>query len=112
MSTPIKDNPPTYPSSTKKIACKTYLDFNVKIYREVGNHIVYYLSKVSRSSVDSLVDRGANGSLAGNDVMSIAKYSDRTVDVRGADKHEIESIHSLTAGGVALTTSGEACAST
>ena len=88
------------------------MNMNGNIYREVGKHIVYYLSKVSRSSIDSLVDRGANGSLAGNDVMSIAKYSDRTVDVRGADKHEIESIPSLTAGGIALTTSGEACVST
>ena len=58
-----------------------------KTYREVGKHIIYCLSKVSHSSEDSLVDREANGGVAGNDVTVIAKYPDRTVDIRGIDNH-------------------------
>jgi hypothetical protein len=65
------------------------------------------LSKVSRSSVDSLVDRSANGRVAGNDVRVIAKYPDRTADVHGIDNHDITSIPLVTAGGVTLTNSGE-----
>ena len=87
LSTPIKGNQPPSPSSLKKIACKTDLNINGKIYREIGNHIVYCLSKVSRSSVDSLVDRGANGGTTGDYFRIIAKHPDRTVDVRGIDNH-------------------------
>ena len=59
------------------------------MYREVGKHIVYYLSKLIRSSVDSLVDRGANGGVSGNDVKVIAKHPDIIVDVQGIDNHEM-----------------------
>ena len=83
------------------------MNINGKVFREVGKHVIYYLSKVSRSSVDSLVDRGANGGVAGNDVRVIAKHPDRTVDVRGIDNHEITHIPLVTAGGVTSTTSGE-----
>ena len=69
--------------------------------------MAYYLSKVSRSLVESLADRGANGDEAGNDVRTIVKYPNRTVDVRDAENHEISPINLVTAGGVTLTTSGE-----
>ena len=36
-------------SSTKKIFSKSEININGKIYLEVGNHIIYFLSKVSRS---------------------------------------------------------------
>ena len=51
MSTPSKVNPT--PLSTKNIAYKSEININGKIYREVGNHIIYYLSNASLSLVDS-----------------------------------------------------------
>ena len=75
--------------------------------REVGKHIVYYLSKISRSSLDSVVDREANGGVVGNDVRIIAKHPDSTVDVRDINNHGISSILLAAAGGVTLTTLGE-----
>ena len=53
------------------------------------------------------MDRGANGGVAGNDVRVIAKYADRTTDVRGLDNYEIASIPLVSADDVTLTTSGE-----
>ena len=48
------------------------------------------------------MDRGANGGIAGDDVRIIEK-SDRTVDVRGIDNHQITNIPIVTAGGVIKT---------
>ena len=103
----IKVTPTPSTSSVKKISCKTDININGKIYRELGKHIIYCLSKVSRSSVDSLVDRGANGGVAGNDVRIIAKHPHRNVEVRGIENHEISSILLVTASCVTLITSGE-----
>ena len=69
--------------------------------------MVCCLSKVSRSSVDSLVDRGANGRVSGNYLRAMSKYPDRTIDSRAIDNHEITSMPLVTAGGVELPTSGE-----
>ena len=95
------------PSLTKKIYLKSEVNVNSKINLEVRNHSIYYLCKVSRSSVDSLVDRGYNGSLVGNNVIVIAKHHDRTVYVRRIENHEITSIPLVTKGGVVVTTSDE-----
>ena len=55
----------------------------------------------------ALVDRGANGGLAGSDVRVISK-TDRLVDVSGLDNHEMTNLHIVTAGGVVSTQRGEA----
>ena len=60
---------------------------NGKICRQVEKHVVYCLSKVSRSSVDSLVDRGSSGRVAEEDLRVASKHPDRTVDFRGIDNH-------------------------
>ena len=86
---------------------KSEVDINRKIYREVEKHVIYYLSKVSRSSVDSLVDRVANSVVARIDAIVMFKHPDRAVDVRCLDNNEITSIPLVTVGGVILTTSGE-----
>jgi len=57
--------------------------------------------------IGSLVDRGANGGIAGDDVRIIEK-SDWTVDVRGIDNHQIVDIPIVTAGGVVKTQHGPA----
>ena len=78
FSIPGKGN--SAPSWTKKIVNKSEIKINSKIYQEVGKHVIYCLSKVSHSSLDSLVDRRANSGVAGNDVRVIAKNPNRTAD--------------------------------
>ena len=75
------------PTITKKVAFKSELNINGKIHREVVKNVIYCLCKVSHSYVYSLINRGANGGVAGNDFRVIAAYPDRTVDIRGVDNH-------------------------
>src|SRR5688572_1357631 len=53
----------------------------------------------------SLVDRGANGGITGDDVRIIAK-NDRSVDIQGTDNHRVNAIPIVTAGGVITTQKG------
>jgi hypothetical protein len=53
----------------------------------------------------SLVDRGANGGVAVDDVRVIFKTS-RTVDIRGIDNHQVVDIPIGTVGGVVTTQKG------
>src|SRR5919112_4970772 len=57
----------------------------------------------------SLVDRGANGGIAGDDVRIIAK-TDRSVNIQGIDNHRINKIPIVTAGGVINAQKGPAIA--
>ena len=43
--------------------------------------------KSSRVIQHSLVDREANGGVAGSDMRVIETYTDRKVDIRGIDNH-------------------------
>jgi len=86
------------------------LVINGKKYRLVHQHKIYYSVSAHKSrKIGSLVDRGANGGIAGEDVRIIEK-SDRTVDVRGIDNHQITDIPIVTAGGVIKTQHGPAIA--
>ena len=78
-----------------------------KLWRQVKCHVTYSISNHSTISQDSLVDRGANGGIAGDDVRVIEKVPDRFVNVRGIDNHEITEIPIVTAGGVTRTQHGE-----
>ena len=62
------------------------------------------MSKVSHSSADSLVDRGDNDGVAGNDARFIVKHADSTEDARGVDDYETSDIPLSTAGRFVLTT--------
>ncbi len=53
----------------------------------------------------SLVDRGANGGIAGADRCIIAK-TNRSVDIQGIDNHRINAIPIITAGGMVNTQKG------
>ena len=68
-------------------------------------HVVYNVSAHWSSSSRSLVDRGANGGLAGIDVRVIFK-THRSVDVRGIDNHQLTDIAIGTVGGVVPTQKG------
>jgi hypothetical protein len=54
----------------------------------------------------ALVDRGANGGIAGDDVRIIHE-SGRQVDVQGIDNHQIVDIPIVTAGAVVSTQRGD-----
>ena len=49
---------------------------------------IYHVSKHSSSHYGSLIDRGANGGLAGSDVRFLERTG-RTVSVTGIDNHEL-----------------------
>ena len=72
------------------------------------NNIVYSVSKRSiiNSRKGTLIDRGANGGLAGDNVRVLHKTG-RKVDVQGIDNHQITNIPIVTAAGVVNTQRGE-----
>jgi hypothetical protein len=81
-----------------------------KRQQSVNMAIVVYNISAHRSSIpQSLVDRGANGGLAGADVRVINRIH-RTVDVRGIDNHQLSDIGIGTVGGVVQTSKGPAIA--
>ena len=65
-------------------------------------HISNYQSNAYKGS---LIDRGANGGVAGDDVRIISK-TDRCVDITGIDNHKISRIPIVTVGGVVKTHKG------
>jgi hypothetical protein len=69
--------------------------------------IVYNTSALNASGFNdlSLVDRGANGGIAGDDVRVMFK-NDHTVNICGIDKHQIADIEIGTVGGVVETHKG------
>jgi hypothetical protein len=79
-----------------------------KYVRHVQSHnIQYSVSQASRRKKSSLIDRGANGGIAGVDTRIIERHPHRTVDIRGIDNHEITSIPIVTAGAVARSQRGD-----
>ena len=56
---------------------------------------IYHISKHSASSYASLVDRGANGGLAGADVR-VLERTGRKVSVTGIDDHELPGLDIMT----------------
>ena len=73
------------------------------------NNVTYEVSKrATTSSIQgSLIDRGANGGLAGRNVCVLNKHHTRSVDVQGIDNHQINDIPIVTAAGVVTTQRGE-----
>ena len=56
--------------------------------RQVNAHITYHVAQASQAVHESIVDRGANGGLAGSDVR-VLNTSSRQCTVTGIDYHEI-----------------------
>ena len=79
------------------------ITINGKTYRCISVHerISYAVSNHKAACHGSLVDRGANGGLAGSDVRIISKDPHpRLVDVSGIDSHQITNLPIVTVGGV------------
>ena len=90
------------PPSTKPVA-NDEMVINGKRYRRINVHqrITYNISNIKDTKLGSLVDRGANGGLAGGDVRIIHKdESPRLVDVSGIDSHQVTNLPIVTVGGV------------
>jgi hypothetical protein len=89
------------PHKTKeKESCVT---IDGKKYRQCNMLKTYHVSNHTRQKDISLVDRGANGGIAVNDVRRISTCSDKTVNVMGIDNHQLTSIPIITAGGVSTS---------
>ena len=80
-------------------------------YRQVSMANVTYTASSSRAlaAKGALVDRGANGGIAGDDVCIIAN-TEKYVDIQGIDNHRMNDIPIVTAGGVINTQKGEVIA--
>lgn len=80
-------------------------------YRSVNaTTVTYGVSSATRNLRDgALVDRGANGGIAGEDVRVLAT-TNKTVNVRGIDNHEVCDIPIVTCAGVMHTQRGDVIA--
>ena len=76
-----------------------------KHYREVAMCNIRYCHSHSRIRRGTLVDRGANGGICGEDVRIIHK-SGRIVDVQGIDNHQVVDVPIVTAGAIISTQHG------
>ena len=63
-------------------------------------------SRTMRDHFRTLVDRGANGGVVGDD-MRIVSTTDRSINIQGLQKHTINDLILVTAGGVTRTQMGE-----
>ncbi len=87
---------------------KKYYLRQVNMYRTTRQmNPVYEVSQRYRSERGALVDRGANGLVAGNDVRIISTNPGAKVDVGGIDSHRITDIRVGTVGGVMQSQIGE-----
>ena len=75
-------NNSTNDESKKKVVCKSEIVIDGEICRKVNACATYQLSQTNRSSLHSLVDRGAYGCAAGNDVCVIEKHLDKTCNIK------------------------------
>ena len=57
----------------------------------INHHYTYDIAQASQATHGSLVDRGANGGLAGSDVRSLSRSS-RKCTVTGIDSHELQGL--------------------
>jgi hypothetical protein len=64
------------------------------------------IKNASRTDFKALVDRGANGSIAGSD-MRVIERSGKTINLCGLDDHTVRDLYLAKAGGVVKTSSGE-----
>ena len=67
---------------------------------------IYHVSKHSSSHYGSLIDRGANGGLAGSDVR-ILERTGRTASVTGIDNHELPGLDIVTCAALLHTNHGK-----
>ena len=107
--TPGTPTPPSQPSGGARSGTNngSKSDSSSRLQVKMAN-VTYHVSTNNhqvRHERDSLVDRGANGGLAGADVRVIATTT-RSVDIQGIDGHEVQDVPIGTVGAVAQTQHG------
>jgi hypothetical protein len=75
-------------------------------YYAANQHIQYWASSHHQVRTGTLIDRGANGRIAGDDVWIINRTGQQ-VDVQGIDNHQTVDIPIVTAGAVVKSQRGE-----
>lgn len=93
------------PSDIRRVLSNPKSKPNIKVETNLHN-LVYRVSSSRRNPSESLVDRVANGGIAGSNTRLIAK-TDRHVDVSGIDDHQMTNLDIVTAGGVIPTQRGD-----
>jgi hypothetical protein len=77
----------------------------IKLY-EVDD-VVYFVSRADSTAVfASLLDRGANGGIAGDDMRLICFDRDRTINVQGIDNHQLPHLKISAFGATVNTQNG------
>ena len=66
-------------------------DSTMTTERSINHHFTYHIAQASQAKHGSLVDRGANGGLAGSDVRILSRSS-RKCTVTGIDSHELQGL--------------------
>ena len=100
MSTPGKSKAI---SNKNETAFSNESTMHGKTYREFSQHATCCIKKSSSFSLYLLVDRGSNSVVVGSEARFIETRSNRKVDIRGIDNHEITDIPQVTAGEVTST---------
>ena len=70
--------------------------------RSINHHFTYHIAQASQAKHGSLVDRGANGGLAGSDDRSLSRSS-RKCTVTGIDSHELQGLDVVQCAGLVET---------
>ena len=73
--------------------------------RQMNTHITYHVAQANQAKHGSLVDRGANGGLAGSDVR-VLSTSSRKCTVTGIDNHEIPGLDLVQCAALVQTNHG------
>ena len=73
--------------------------------RTINHHFTYHIAQASQAKHGSLVDRGANGGLAGSDVRILSRSS-RKCTVTGIDSHELQGLDVVQCAALVQTNHG------
>ena len=73
--------------------------------RTINHHFTYHVAQASQAKHGSLVDRGANGGLAGSDVRILSRSS-RKYTVTGIDSHELQGLDVIQCAALVETNHG------
>ena len=76
-------------------------------HKQMSAHITYHVAQANQAKHGSLVDRGANGGLAGSDVR-VCSTSSRKSTVTGIDNHEIPGLDLVQCAALVQTNHGMA----
>jgi Reverse transcriptase (RNA-dependent DNA polymerase) len=97
-------------SNDSSVSSTNDITVNGVVYtRKINFTCIEYKINTKTISVDgySLIDRGANGGLLGNDVRVLEK-SNRLISITGIDKHQVRDLPICTAAGYGYTNKGHA----